>query len=243
MNIEEQTRIEVLAWLNNRPILSATPPAGWICSPMARSRSLSFFLNPACSTPGCGNLMSVSIRSFPACITQAVAALVAGGPPKGTLWGKLRQRSLGLAAALVWGLALVRGLAAQPMLKSPQGSFEGNAAPVLPSESAFPTSTRTGAFRVGNRTPHPIRLVILMRSGGRLLNPETAHWDFAPGEGGSEGLVLSLGEEPLQIGPGDIVVAFTLDGTARYWGPNVVGESLAPFWNEESGFWSMILQP
>ena len=102
---------------------------------------------------------------------------------------------------------------------------------------------RLGSFRVGNRTPHPIRLVVLLRSGERLLTPERAHWDFAPGEGGNEGLLLSLGEDPLQISPGDVVVAFTIDGTRQYWGPNVVGESLSPFWDARQQVWSMILQP
>mgnify|MGYP001042939993 FL=1 len=194
--------------------------------------------------------MFALIPSFPARIAQAVAALLAGGPSVNTT--SRGKGSLFLAAALVGVSVAVQGLRAQtperPTLEALEDSVEGNVAPVLPSEAVSPpqtspTSARTGSFRVGNRTPHPVRVVILMRSGGRLLNPETAHWDFAPGEGGSEGLVLSLGEKPLQIGPGDIVVAFALDGTRRYWGPNVVGESLAPFWNEESGSWSMILQP
>ncbi|MFT0813037.1 hypothetical protein NW826_04325 [Synechococcus sp. OH20] len=208
------------------------------------------FLHLVCSIPGCGNLMFALIPSFPDRIAQAVAALLAGGPSVNmTAKGK---GSLFLAAALFGVSVAVQGLRAQtlgrPTPEALEDSVEGNVAPVLLAEAASPsqtgpTSARTGSFRVGNRTPHPVRVVILMRSGGRLLNPETAHWDFAPGEGGSEGLVLSLGEEPLQIGPGDIVVAFVLDGTRRYWGPNVVGESLAPFWNEESGSWSMILQP
>lgn len=114
----------------------------------------------------------------------------------------------------------------------------------LPGSSPSPQpQQRVGSFRVGNRTPYPIRLVILLRSGERVLTPERAHWDFAPGEGGSEGLVLSLGEQPLQISPGDVVVAFTIDGTRQYWGPNVVGESLSPFWDPKQQVWSMILQP
>jgi hypothetical protein len=155
-----------------------------------------------------------------------------------SLPASVRRGSLGLAAALAWSLAVPRGIAAPLIATSPPSSSRQGGTSVLTSKSV-----RTGPFRVGNRTPHPIRLVILLRSGSRLTNPETAHWDFAPGEGGSQGLLLSLGEEPLQIGPGDVVVAFTLDGTRRYWGPNVVGESLAPFWDEASGSWSMILQP
>ncbi|MFS8810491.1 hypothetical protein NW814_08165 [Synechococcus sp. R65.1] len=155
-----------------------------------------------------------------------------------SLPASVRRGSLGLAAALAWSLAVPRGIAAPLIATSPPSSSRQGGTSVLTSKSV-----RTGSFRVGNRTPHPIRLVILLRSSSRLTNPETAHWDFAPGEGGSQGLLLSLGEEPLQIGPGDVVVAFTLDGTRRYWGPNVVGESLAPFWDEASGSWSMILQP
>ncbi|MCF2970742.1 hypothetical protein L1047_05975 [Synechococcus sp. Nb3U1] len=166
------------------------------------------------------------------------------------LRGKLRQGFLFWVVALLWMGAPFQNLRAQtlgePVPELLEDPLEGDVAPGLepsvPSQGTT-TSARTGSFRVGNRTPYPIRLVILMRGGERLINPETAHWDFAPGEGGSEGLVLSLGEEPLQISPGDIVVAFTLDGTRRYWGPNVVGESLAPFWNGESSSWSMILQP
>ncbi|MFS8885082.1 hypothetical protein [Synechococcus sp. H70.2] len=189
--------------------------------------------------------MSISALSLAKRIAQAVAPLLTGEPLLArALQDKVRQGSLGLAATLVWSLVATRGLAAHLMATSPPpSSREGGASSVLTSPAVSPTSARTGPFRVGNRTPHPIRLVILLRSSSRLTNPETAHWDFAPGEGGSQGLLLSLGEEPLQIGPGDIVVAFTLDGTRRYWGPNVVGESLAPFWDEESGSWSMILQP
>ncbi|MEN9221871.1 MAG: hypothetical protein Q6M04_05475 [Thermostichus sp. BF3_bins_97] len=208
--------------------------------------------------------MSALFRSFSAFVTQSVVSLFvvsSGGPPLGRIWGSsLRQgsllagswRALFFVATLLWVGTPTQHLRAQtleePVPESLEDALEGDVAPALPLESAFPAqaapaASRTGAFRVGNRTPYPIRLVILMRSGERLINPETAHWDFAPGEGGSEGLVLSLGEEPLQISPGDIVVAFTLDGNRRYWGPNVVGESLAPFWNGESSSWSMILQP
>jgi len=94
-------------------------------------------------------------------------------------------------------------------------------------------------FRVGNRSNHPVRVVILKRRG----NGDPAHWDFAPGEGGSEGLLLSLEEDPLVLQPGDVVVSFALDGSRRYWGPNIVGESVAPFWDPVRRIWSMILQP
>ncbi|MGQ9837823.1 MAG: hypothetical protein ACUVRV_07610 [Cyanobacteriota bacterium] len=178
------------------------------------------------------------------------------------VWHRLCQGSLLWVTTLVVIGGNVHGLRAQTLdepslevvedveeqLQDRQDLLQPEEKLPLPLEPTFPSPTstptaRTGSFRVGNRTPYPIRLVILLRGGERLLNPETAHWDFAPREGGSEGLLLSLGEEPLQISPGDIVVAFTLDGSRRYWGPNVVGESLAPFWSGESNSWSMILQP
>ncbi len=115
----------------------------------------------------------------------------------------------------------------------------------IPTPNSSPIQPRSGFLRVGNRTPYPVRIVVLLRGGEHLINPKPAHWDFAPGEGGTEGLMLSLGEEaePLQISPGDVIVAFTIDGTRRYWGPNVAGESLAPFWDPQNESWSMILQP
>ncbi|MEN9201957.1 MAG: hypothetical protein Q6K80_04040 [Thermostichus sp. DG_1_6_bins_120] len=199
-------------------------------------------------------MLFVLIRVFSVSAAQSVAAFrvlplpvsLPGLRKNKRLW----QGSLLLATSLV----VIGGHAHRLRAQALEGTvpeagenlkeqLESPLEPTFPSPPASTPTIRTGPFRVGNRTPYPIRLVILLRAGERLLNPETAHWDFAPGEGGSEGLVLSLGEDPLQIGPGDIVVAFTLDGSRRYWGPNVVGESLAPFWNAESGSWSMILQP
>ncbi|GAB4211478.1 MAG: hypothetical protein OHK0012_03990 [Synechococcales cyanobacterium] len=127
------------------------------------------------------------------------------------------------------GLAVVLGL---------MGSVTAAASPAVWAQSVR-TRGEAATFRVGNRSPHPVRVVLLQRQGGS----EPAHWDFAPGEGGSEGLLLSLGEEPLILRPGDVVVSFALDGSRRYWGPNVVGESVAPFWDPVRRIWSMVLQP
>ncbi len=106
-----------------------------------------------------------------------------------------------------------------------------------------PVPVRSGPFRVGNRTPFPLRLVTLRRSGGGILSPERAHWDFAPGEGGREGLLLSLGEDPLALSTGDVVVAFTLDGTGRYWGPFVAGSTPYPDWDPDVEVWLLPLPP
>lgn len=105
--------------------------------------------------------------------------------------------------------------------------------------TSLPLADQIGFFRAGNRTTHPVRFVVMLRGS----DPQIIHWDFAPGEGGAEGLPLSTGTEPLQLKPGDITLAFSLDGSRRYWGPNVVGESSSPFWDPSRQDWSGILQP
>jgi hypothetical protein len=72
---------------------------------------------------------------------------------------------------------------------------------------------------------------------------EPAHWDFAPGEGSRQGLILSLPNGNLKLKQGDILVAFAQDGSRRYWGPYVVGETAAPIWNSKVSEWQLILQP
>jgi hypothetical protein len=92
---------------------------------------------------------------------------------------------------------------------------------------------------VGNRTEHSVRVVVLSRT----LQIEPLNWDFAPGEGGREGLLLSLPNSKVRVDRGDVIVAFATDGSRAYWGPNVVGETEAPFWDGKRREWSMVLQP
>ncbi|MGA1411158.1 MAG: hypothetical protein ACO37W_15640 [Prochlorotrichaceae cyanobacterium] len=122
------------------------------------------------------------------------------------------------------------------------------------------------AFRVGNQTPHPVRIALLQRfrvgeTGSEAqaeFNPalpntmanfpvtdlkEPVHWDFEPGEGSYQGLILSLPEGDLALNPGDVLVAFAQDGSRRYWGPYVVGETSLPYWNEARSEWQLLLQP
>ena len=130
-----------------------------------------------------------------------------------------------------------------------EAALEAPASPPLepslePSDEVAASSIKEGLLRVGNRTPYPLRVIVLTRNVPENPSNVPAHWDFAPGEGGSEGLALSVKErEPLLVSPGDIVVAFAIDGSRRYWGPNVVDETLAPFWNSSDRSWTMILQP
>jgi hypothetical protein len=74
------------------------------------------------------------------------------------------------------------------------------------------------------------------------LQLEPVHWDFAPGEGGYQGLLLSLPGGDLQLQPGDVLIAFAQDGSQQYWGPYVVGETPIPQWNPAYGEWQLRLE-
>lgn len=103
----------------------------------------------------------------------------------------------------------------------------------------------SGSLRMSNQTDQPVRLALLAR---RIPNKTShqeynipAHWDFAPKEGGDQGLTLSLPEGNLKLQKGDILVAFAQDGSRRYWGPYVVGETPLPLWDSKKQEWSLVL--
>ncbi len=100
-----------------------------------------------------------------------------------------------------------------------------------------------GNFRVSNRTDYPIRLALLSRQGTTKTSPEPVHWDFVPQEGSSKGLILSLPTASLQLQKGDVVVAFAQDGSRRYWGPYVVGETSMPQWDADRSEWRLVVAP
>lgn len=103
-----------------------------------------------------------------------------------------------------------------------------------------------GALRVSNQSDHPLRVALLSAPTSTASKPkygEPVHWDFAPGEGGSQGLIVSLPEGNLKLKKGDILVAFAQDGSRRYWGPFVVGETDTPVLNRKTSEWQLILQP
>lgn len=116
-------------------------------------------------------------------------------------------------------------------------------------ESQNRIATIAGALRVINQTDQPLRVALLTRSAAtssaasKSKYSEPVHWDFAPGEGSSEGLLLSLPQGNLKLQKGDILVAFAQDGSRRYWGPYVVGETDAPTLNRKTSEWQLILQP
>jgi len=99
-----------------------------------------------------------------------------------------------------------------------------------------------GSLRVGNLTEHPIRLVVQSRVNSDPKTAEPLNWDFMPGEGGDQGLQLSLPQDRVKVNKGDIIFAFATDGSRIYWGPNVVGESDAVVWQSDRREWSFILK-
>lgn len=128
---------------------------------------------------------------------------------------------------------------------------------VSETEAAAPVSP--GNLRVSNQTIHPVRVAILSQHsvGGQesdastestATNPaassyrEPIHWDFVPGEGSARGLVLGLPDAELAIQRGDVITAFAQDGSQRYWGPYVVGDTDFPRWNRETSEWVLILR-
>ncbi|MGF1602996.1 MAG: hypothetical protein ACFCU8_13435 [Thermosynechococcaceae cyanobacterium] len=95
-------------------------------------------------------------------------------------------------------------------------------------------------LRVSNRTRYPIRLVLLTRAAA---STEPIHWDFAPIEGHREGLVLSRPAGQLRLKKGDVLTAFALDGSRRYWGPYIVGETVQPSQSSPTAEWQLVLTP
>ncbi|MBW4517843.1 MAG: hypothetical protein KME11_21775 [Timaviella obliquedivisa GSE-PSE-MK23-08B] len=118
-------------------------------------------------------------------------------------------------------------------------------APPLAIASDPITEGAIGSLRVSNQTKHPIRVALLAKSAPGESTPyaQPAHWDFSPEEGREKGLVLSLPEKELQLYLGDILVAFAQDGSQRYWGPYVVGQTKAPGWNAKVAEWQLVLRP
>ncbi|MBE9201366.1 MULTISPECIES: hypothetical protein [unclassified Nodularia (in: cyanobacteria)] len=107
-----------------------------------------------------------------------------------------------------------------------------------------------GTLRMSNQTDQPVRLALLARqpqvkvSGNQKTNYDVpAHWDFDPQEGSEKGLILSLPHGNLKLETGDVIVAFAQDGSRRYWGPYVVGETSVPEWNTQNREWLLILNP
>ncbi|MCC5598961.1 hypothetical protein [Nostoc favosum] len=130
-------------------------------------------------------------------------------------------------------------------------SIRENTYPVLAErDKSASKGNNQGTLRMSNQTNQPVRLALLARqslakgSGTKQANYDVpAHWDFAPQEGSEKGLILSLPQNNLKLEKGDILVAFAQDGSRRYWGPYVVGETQLPKWNSQTREWQLVLSP
>jgi hypothetical protein len=112
-----------------------------------------------------------------------------------------------------------------------------------PAEAA----AHQGKLRIRNRSEHPLRMALLSRQTATKVKSATSgfatpvHWDFAPEEGSTDGLLVSLPDREIKLKRGDVVVAFAQDGSQRYWGPFVVGETDRPDWNAGAAEWELVL--
>ncbi|MFS0519121.1 hypothetical protein ACEYW6_31105 [Nostoc sp. UIC 10607] len=130
-------------------------------------------------------------------------------------------------------------------------SIRENTYPVLAERDKSASIAKDqGTLRMSNQTNQPVRLALLARqsvakgSSTKQANHDVpAHWDFAPQEGSEKGLILSLPQNNLKLEKGDILVAFAQDGSRRYWGPYVVGETQLPKWNSQNREWQLVLSP
>ncbi|MCD8489997.1 hypothetical protein QQ054_31255 [Oscillatoria amoena NRMC-F 0135] len=131
-------------------------------------------------------------------------------------------------------------VAIEPYSPVPSPIPDTPATPQPPSPPPALTPT-PGGLRVSNQTDSPVRVALLYQQEGENVYSQPAHWDFAPGEGRTQGLILSLPDRDLRLRPGDILVAFAQDGSRQYWGPFVVGETAQPVLDSETQEWRLML--
>lgn len=138
-----------------------------------------------------------------------------------------------------------------PLTNQVEHNSRENTHPVLADRDKSANKVNyQGTLRMSNQTNQPVRLALLAQqsvakgSSTKQTNYDLpAHWDFAPEEGSDKGLILSLPENNLKLEKGDILVAFAQDGSRRYWGPYVVGETQLPKWNSQNREWQLVLSP
>jgi hypothetical protein len=132
----------------------------------------------------------------------------------------------------MWTLTINRGLEPIAAGTAPAPSSK---TPPIPAT----TTGRKGSLRVGNTTDLKVRIVLTKRDG----SISGAFWDYEPQEGSAEGVELALGETPLVVQEGDILMAFSPEFPDHFWGPDIVGATPAPFWDNKRKIWSALLKP
>lgn len=115
-----------------------------------------------------------------------------------------------------------------------------------PASSLQRQTGQPDGLRVSNRSPSPVRVVLMSQADVSQPNLDyrsPVHWDFSPQEGGQAGLLLSLPESQVRLTSGDVLIAFALDGSRRYWGPYIIGETPLPVRSPETQEWQLLLRP
>lgn len=107
------------------------------------------------------------------------------------------------------------------------------------AEPPVPQKSSAGAAK----SPANASATMPPSTASQVIDLEPIHWDFAPGEGGQSGLLLSVPQGDVELRNGDVLVAFAQDGSRRYWGPYVVGQTQLPYWNEARSEWQLLIQP
>jgi hypothetical protein len=161
----------------------------------------------------------------------------------GGLIGGLRAGAVSIVLGAVGVMGFSGGVGAQVSQASE-----------LPIAASGLTLVPSGKLRVSNRSEHPIRLAMRLKSEklrGDKYNEKVsqrdryeapAHWDFYAGEGSDRGLVVALPNRSLHLSKGDVVIAFAQDGSRRYWGPFIVGETDNPLWDPATQEWKLVLE-
>ncbi len=176
------------------------------------------------------------------------AVLLIGG------WFVLRRFQIEVAVTAPDSIPMIKTDPSQigePKPPKNDGQASSTASPIDKVDPAM-AAARQGTLRVSNRSEHPLRVALLSRQpkstnakSGEVMPAgfdSPSHWDFSPNEGSEKGLLVSLPNRTVTLKKGDVVVAFAQDGSQRYWGPYVVGETAQPTWNGQSAEWELSLE-
>lgn len=214
------------------------------------------------NTPSDQTIKLTSLKVYPAILAAvgvAIALLAIG-----RYWGASEQTP----STDVDPSRLSPDIPAAPAAPARINSEVGDQSPDEPAvstterhtDTAVDATTLSSNLRVSNRTVHPVRVALLSRTAAPTApaSPTPAdsatqptqttydvpvHWDFAPGEGSQQGLLLSLPDQRIELQAGDVLVAFAQDGSRVYWGPYVVEQTTLPLWNDAQQEWQLILEP
>lgn len=196
-----------------------------------------------------GSEKEMKVNGNPAVkIALLIAVLLIGG------WLLLRRFQIEVAVTAPDSVPIIKtdpSQTGEPKLPESSGQTSVTA-PATEKIDPTMAAARQGTLRVSNRSEHPLRVALLARQpkstnakSGEVMPAgfsTPSHWDFSPNEGSEKGLLVSLPNRSVTLKKGDVVVAFAQDGSQRYWGPYIVGETAQPSWNSQSAEWELTLE-